>query len=75
MRWNSKPRPKKEEGALRVRRRFLLLPKNIQGEWRWLERAQWTEQGELMCGEYIPGVGMFPTFKWVPIAWGGEEKP
>lgn len=43
MRWDwSKPR----NGATRSRDGFLLLPRCIEGEWRWLERADWIERYE-----------------------------
>jgi len=35
--------PKLKEGARRIRTGFLLFPKCIQGQWRWLEYASWEE--------------------------------
>lgn len=31
-------------GTVRYKTRFLLLPKLINDEWRWLERATWLER-------------------------------
>jgi hypothetical protein len=31
-------------GDIRVRSGFLLIPKCIRSEWRWLERAEWSEE-------------------------------
>ena len=39
MRWKQN-----EKGDQRVRRRFLVLPKSIGGEVRWLEVASWKEE-------------------------------
>lgn len=39
MRWNTrKPEPK--ENDTRLIHRFLFVPRKINDEWRWLERAQ-----------------------------------
>jgi hypothetical protein len=62
MRWNTTPEPR--VGDARVVTRFLLLPKGINNEWRWLERATWTERRCLSR----------TTDWWRPVAWG-EEAP
>lgn len=46
-------------GARRVRDGFLLLPRTIGGEARWLERATWGE-------EYTSG---YEWLGWEPICW------
>lgn len=33
-----------KDSYTRVRRRFLLLPRCIDGEWRWLEFATWRQE-------------------------------
>ena len=50
MRWKEKPRP--ANGDKRVKRVWLLFPKCVAGEWRWLETA-WIRQefvGRTMLG-------------------------
>lgn len=48
----------------RRRRRFLLLPKCVAGEWRWLERAAWVEH--YVCDWYA---GADPLPSWVAVRW------
>lgn len=42
-------------GDRRTKSRFLLLPKTIDGETRWLEKAQWVQ--------------VYFDYKWVSIEW------
>jgi hypothetical protein len=73
VRWYQKEPHK--EGDRRVRTGFLLLPKEIGGEWRWLERCFWEEEYshgasfEDTCGGCVPVSG------WVSVRWvdGGGE--
>ena len=39
MRWQGK-----KLGDKRLRTRFLLIPKKINGEWRWWETATWQQE-------------------------------
>jgi hypothetical protein len=55
MRWEQKTYA---YGETRMRCGFLFLPKCIQWEWRWLERAVWTEQ-------FIGGECGWGDFEWV----------
>ena len=32
-----------EGGFTRIKQAFLLFPRSIKGDWRWLERAKWEE--------------------------------
>jgi hypothetical protein len=42
MKWHSKEY-KNDAGQWYIdRKRFLILPKKIEGQWRWLEKAEWT---------------------------------
>ena len=51
-----------EVGNVRLQEAFLLLPKRILNETRWLERAVWTEKYlELTSKE---------AEVWVPTDWG-----
>jgi len=49
-------------GARRTRKRFLLFPKMIQGELRWLETATWEE-------EFVVS-----TCEWVARRWLAQPK-
>ena len=41
MRWPETPIPKR--GDTRTRRGFLIIPRCIAGQWRWLEYAVWEQ--------------------------------
>ncbi len=58
MKWTQKPEPRL--GDHRHRSGFLLFPKCIDNEWRWWERAEWTEQF----------IGFWSVRTWGPVAWG-----
>jgi len=47
MRWTPKPEP--HDLDTRMKRRFLLLPKTIGEETRWLEFAAWLEEYHIGC--------------------------
>lgn len=53
-----------EEGTIRIRCKFLLLPSCIDNEWRWLERATWKEKYVW----HTTSVGIYRP-EWVPIRW------
>ena len=42
MRLNSNPKPK--IGTTRTKSKFLILPKKINDQWRWLEKSTWVEK-------------------------------
>lgn len=44
MKWKVKEKIEISEGATRIRKRFLLFPRNINGYWYWLESKWCTEQ-------------------------------
>ena len=59
MRWST--RAGLPDGHMRLRRAFLWLPKLINGQWRWLERATWKEKfshGGIYCEDH-----------WNDICW------
>lgn len=60
------------DGDLRKKKRFLLLPKHINREWRWLEVAEWEDVYVWEKGN--PGTKGFGT--WEPSRWvlGPEEE-
>jgi hypothetical protein len=56
MKWRTKEYQDTNTGYWSITyNRFLLLPKKINGEWRWLEKAQWLCRKE--------------GIKWVKISW------
>jgi hypothetical protein len=57
--------PQHEDGETRTRRAFLLLPRTIGGELRWLERAVWIEV-------YSPNWGSMQD--WKPVRWWGRGR-
>jgi hypothetical protein len=65
MRWFKKPRWC--EGGRRTRRGFLLLPKLIGNEWRWLVFARWLEEYTIFTD------GFTHWYEWAPIRWLDKE--
>lgn len=63
MKWKVKV-PK--HGERRIRSKFLIFPKLIDGDCRWLERSYYIEEYE------ISNV-MFQDCAWKPIKWVSEE--
>lgn len=68
MKWKSKPKwsPRdniRKIGRVRIKERFLLLPKCIDGEWRWLEKACYKQMytGRDINGELV--------FGWEDVSW------
>jgi hypothetical protein len=57
-------------GETRERSAFLLVPKYIAREARWLERARWEETYQLLGF----GLEWEPT-RWIDAALAGEGKP
>ena len=58
MRWRDEPEPK--WGDFRERSEFLLLPRTVGGETRWLERGKWEQR-------YSQPV--FDGADWIDIRW------
>jgi hypothetical protein len=71
MRWKERTPP--EIGDRRTVLRFLLLPKCICGEWRWLEFAR-IEQERGTRKALVPGGSCADIDVWVwwDVAWAGE---
>jgi hypothetical protein len=44
MRWKAKDNFYPKYGARRMVTKFLLFPKEMEGEWRWLETASWMKE-------------------------------
>lgn len=66
MRWNKKDTRKYQSGDTRIRSGFLLLPKMIGDEIRWLERATWRET--FIWVHHWDGV----MFYWSGTEWVNE---
>jgi hypothetical protein len=62
MRWHENNKPQPNSGDRRTVRRFLIFPKEMGGEWRWLEMASWTQRYE-------------PRFYEDYTHWGWRNKP
>ena len=67
MRWKAP-----QVGDTRTRSGFLFLPKTINGETRWLERAEWTER---FSGVHVYCYGEFvrTECKWLLVEWIDEH--
>jgi hypothetical protein len=68
MRYKFTENKEPERGDTRVREGFLMLPKLIGNELRWLERAAWVEIYVFTPGTMVNG----PTCDWVELRWFGE---
>lgn len=55
MKWKSKEYKDDAGQWYKKHKSFLFFPKKIEGEWRWLEKAQWLCRKE--------------GIKWVKISW------
>jgi hypothetical protein len=58
MKWNSP-----QSGDIKTFKRFLLVPKEINGEYRWLTFAKYE------CIYSVFYMGHFTTLKWRPVRW------
>ena len=61
MRWEAKP--KAVEFDTRTVHRFLLFPRRIGDEWRWLEWA-WVKQVYRIVGYSDGGSGVWTDWRW-----------
>lgn len=67
MRWFERPAKRSPKvGDLRSRSGYLFFPKKIQGQWRWLEQASWTERYSL---DWVSSFSGTHYYKWKSIAW------
>jgi hypothetical protein len=67
MRWSDPKTPKLRD--FRERTGFLWWPKRINGETRWLERAQWTQRYQQYYGAY----GDSRYQRWEDYYWEDDE--
>lgn len=51
----------RRKGKHRTRTAFLWIPRLIQEEWRWLEKATWRER--------YTDIGQTDTYGWQGIEW------
>ena len=71
MRWKITDKPVPKEGDVRIKHSFfLLIPKLIDKEWRWLESAWWEEERKTaMCLGPDGVMSSYPCIKWVATRW------
>ena len=60
MRWKEKDGPRNE--SIRTVRRFLFLPMNLGGEWRWLELAKIKQV-------YHVRINRWDADRWINMFW------
>lgn len=76
MRWKNKTNTPPKIGDTRVVRKFLLFPKSLSGETRWLEKANIIQKLIESCHPCV-GVGA-PVHceRWIDVDWSLlENKP
>lgn len=56
-------RPVPKDGEERVVTKFLWLPKNLNQEMRWLEKAKWRQR----AFHFTNGYGYF--YEWRDVSW------
>ncbi len=66
MRW---PKPQPHEGDTRIVRKFLLLPRKLQGEWRWLESTYIKQERRLRTAMIEGSSGRATCLAWASVAW------
>lgn len=72
MQWESKSKRYPEVGDTRIKKRFLLFPKSINGITKWLEVASWMQEYKAWYRmEYQEIIGMVevPKNYWTDIEW------
>jgi hypothetical protein len=67
MRWKSYWNP--EEGDIRYKEKFLLVPKRINNEWRWLEKAKYKQVYERYYDGYYELYYESYNLKWRNKEW------
>ena len=63
MRFKNKPQP--SNGDTRIKTKFLLFPKKIKGETRWLEKTSWQEE----CLKYYSALWSDYVVRWDEVNW------
>lgn len=70
MRWKKKVKPPKRNGDYRITTKFLLFPKCLENEWRWLETASILQR----CSRNL-NVSDFTynMLLWYDVEWSQSE--
>ena len=68
MRWHKRTKVQPKVGDTRTKRHFLVFPKSIRGERRWLEFATWVDERQSGGGGWEDG----PSYWWGAIKWVNE---
>lgn len=66
--WTSKPKRPPAIGDTRVVRKFLLAPKQLGGECRWLGRERITQEYKIYADWTLAG-GFYFTEGWIDVEW------
>lgn len=66
MKWKTKPEPQPFD--IRIKEHFLFLPKKINNEWRWLEKAKYKQSCEFSYRNEIKYIG------WEDKEWIDERE-
>lgn len=71
MRWQKKRKKKlrQDAGSERTVTRFLLFPKCIDYEYRWLETATWRQRLVLARSQYRDSIIKHNYLKWIDVYW------
>lgn len=69
MRYKFKTKPPIVAGSRRVKTRFLFLPKTINRETRWLERATWREEVMKVMDHTNTSWRVSYTLAWRAVEW------
>lgn len=68
IRWKVRRKPTPAVGDIRYVRKFLLFPKCIANEWRWLGR-EWIAQQYRESEKYALGLGPCQVVGWDDVRW------
>lgn len=72
IRFNEKPKMKDYEAkTVRTRRKFLLFPKIIRKELRWLETTTWIEYVDYKM-KFYDGGSIVRKCYWQPLCWADQ---
>lgn len=55
---------RRKHGDRRIKKRFLLFPKTIQNETRWMETASWEQYYKTYKNGYNLNMGVWVDYKW-----------
>lgn len=68
MRWEKRAATRPQAGERREVLRFLLIPREICGQWRWLEFAK-IRQERYLGWSSMPEGPVYRSWKWRDVEW------